>query len=147
MAVGTPKIYEKTGLLILNQGLDFVNDTIKAALLDTSHTVDLVNHDFFDDVSADECADGDYVQQTLASKTLATVSGKARFDFADIDFGNAVTISARYLVIFKDTGVEATSPLIWVVDLNTGGGNLSSTNSDFDVAVNANGIYEITYNV
>lgn len=146
MAVGTPKVYEKSLLLIQQQSLDFVNDTIKAALLDTAHTVDVANHDFFDDVSADEIGDADYSQITLSGKSISIVSNKIRFDFADLDFGDNVTISARYLVIYKDTGTPSTSPVIWIVDLNTGGGNLSSTNSDFDAAVNANGIYEITPN-
>lgn len=147
MAVGIPKIYEKSLLLIANQSLDFVNDTIKAALLVTAHTVDLATHDFFNDVSGDECADGDYAQITLSGKAITLTANKIRFDFADLDFGNTVTIAARYLLIYKDTTVATTSPVIFIVDLNTGGGNLSSTNSDFDVALNASGMYEITPNV
>lgn len=146
MAVGAFKIYEKGLLALIAGGVDFSADTIKAALLDTAHVVDLVNDDNFDDVSADECVSADYAQITLASKTLAIAANKVRFDCADLDFGNAVTISARYLVIYKDTGTPATSTLLFVQDLNTGGGNLASTSSDFDVAMSANGIYEITPN-
>ncbi|MCM2369636.1 hypothetical protein [Aporhodopirellula aestuarii] len=146
MAVGTPKAYEKGMLAITTGDVDFVSDTIKAALLDTAHAVDLVNDEFFDDVSGDECGDGDYSQVTLASKTQTIASGKIRFDFDDLDFGNSVSIAARYLVIYKDTGTPGTSNLLFITDLNTGGGNVSSTSSDFDISLSASGLYEITIN-
>lgn len=146
MAVGAFKAYEKGLLAMIEGGVDFENDTIKAALLVTAHTVDLVNDEFFDDVSTDECGDGDYAQVTLTTPTTAVASNKIRWDAADIDFGNSVTISARYLVLYKDTGTPGTSNVLFIQDLNTGGGNLSSTSSDFDITLSATGIYEITIN-
>lgn len=147
MAVGAFQIYEKGLLSLVNGTVDFAADTIKAALLDTTHVVDVPLDEFFSDVSADECVNGDYAQLTLTAKTLTIVANKIRFDCADLDFGNAVSISARYLVIYKDTTVPATSNLLFIQDLNTGGGNLSSTASDFDIAISVSGIYEITPNV
>ena len=131
----------------MDGSVDFVSDTIKAALLTNSHTVAVDTDDFWDDVSGEECADGDYSAQTVSGKTITLTSNKVRFDCADIDFGNSVTISARYLVLYKDTGTPATSNLLWIADLNTGGGNVSSSSSDFYVQINANGIYEVTPNV
>lgn len=144
MAAGPVQWYPTGLLAIANGGVDFLTDTIKAALLVTAHTVDLAD-DNFDDVSADECADGDYAQVTLGTKTVAIASGKVRFDSADISFGNPVTISARYLVIYKDTGTPATSTLLGIQDLNTGGGNLSSVASTFSIPT-PNGIFEIEPN-
>lgn len=147
MAAGAFDAYENGLLKIAEQSVNFSSDTIKAALLTSGYTPNIVAHDFFDDVSASECADGDYAQITLASKTLGIVSGKLRFDCANLDFGNSVTITAKYLVIYKDTGTPATSPLLFIVDLNTAGGSASSVSSDFDLAIAATGIYEITVNV
>lgn len=146
MATGNFLSYEKGLLAMLDGSVDFDSDTLQAILLLTAHTVDVVNDDFVSAVVADECADGDYARQLIATNTLSIVSGKIRFDCADIDFGNAVTIAARYLVIAKDTNLDAADEILFIVDLNTGGGNLSSTNSDFDVGINANGIYEIDIN-
>ncbi len=146
MATGPFKAYEKGLKHMVDNDVDFAADTIQAMLLLTAHTVDLVNDEFVSDVVADECADGDYARQTLASKAVTIVSGKLRFDCGDIDFGNSVTISARHLVFFKNTGADGTSQLLFIADLNTGGGNLSSTNDDFDITINANGIYELTIN-
>ena len=148
MTTGPFRVYEPGLLALADRSVDFVGSSaVKAALLVNGYTVDLVNHDFFDDVAANECADGDYAQVVLSGKSITRVANKIRYDCADVDFGNAVTISARYCVIYLDTGTPGTSPLLFVSDLNTGGGNLSSTASDFDVAINANGIYEITPNV
>ena len=147
MAAEKFKVYEKGLLKVLNQSLDFINDTMKAALLVDGYTRDLAAHEFFSDVSANECADPDYAQITLSGKDISIVSNKPRFDFADLDFGNSVTISAKWLIIYKDTGTPSTSPLLLSSDLNSGGGNLSSVNSDFDVSLNAAGAYEITPNV
>lgn len=146
MAADIVKAYEKGLLKVALGTLDFINDTLIFGLLDAAHTPDLVNHEFISDIVAQECADGDYVRQTASGKALTIVSGKLRFDSADVDFGNAVTISAKYLFMAKNTGSDATSPLLFLCDLNQGGGNLSSTAGDFDPSVNANGLYEITIN-
>lgn len=143
MAASAFDAFEKGMLALMSGDVDFAADDIKAALLDSDYAPDVVVDDVWSDISADECADGDYTQQALASKAVTVVSNKVRFDCADIDFGNAVTITAKYLVIYKDTGTPGTSKLLWVTDLNSGGGSASSTASDFDVAINASGIYEI----
>lgn len=128
--------------------IDFLTDTIMAMLLDNAYTPTAA-HDALDDVSAQEVNAGtypDYARQTLASKTI-TQDGSLRtvFDAADVDFGNAVTISARYMMLFKDSGVAGTSYLLGYIDLNSGGSaNVSSVAGDFDVGFNASGIYRIT---
>lgn len=145
MAAGTAQPYNKGLYHMLRQEADFLGGTVKMALLDNAHTPDLVNDEFFDDVSADECADGDYAQQTLGTKTITqNGSGHTVLDAADVDFGNAVTIAARYAVIYIDTGTPATSTLLFLIDLNDGGSaNVSSTNSDFDVGFAGTGIYVV----
>lgn len=149
MSAGNFIPFKKAPYRMLRQELDWLTPgagTWKAALLTSAYTPDANAHDAWDDVSAHECADGDYARQNLASRTI-TQDGSNRtvFDAADVDFGNAVSIAARYMVLFLDTGTPATSYLFGYVDLNDGGsGNVESTNDDFDVGFNASGIYRVT---
>lgn len=108
-------LYGKGREAFLNADIDWSADTIKAILIDTSaYTVDIDVHDFLNDVAGGAII-GTAV--TLASKT-ATL-GVA--DAADISFTGLVgapTIEA--LIIYKDTGVSSTSPLIAYIDTATG---------------------------
>ena len=144
MAAGTVTPYENGILNLLDGTTDFLTDTIRAALILAAYTPDVAVHDFWDDVSANETADADYTVQVLGSKTLTIVSNKPVFDAAQVDYGAAVTITAKYLVLYHWSGVAGTSPLLWYVDLNTAGGSAASTASDFKVDFNAAGIYRIT---
>lgn len=100
---------------------DYDADTIKVALLDNTHTPDIDTHDFFSDVSGDEITGTGYTAggATLASKTITydTGSNQVRLDAADTSWTTA-TFTARYAVIYKDTGTASTSPLIAYVDFD-----------------------------
>ncbi len=108
-------LYEAGREGFLGGDIDWDADTIKAILIDTAaYTVNLATHDFLDDVPGGARI-GSAV--TLASKTKT--GGVA--DANDISFTGLVaapTIEA--LVIYKDTGSEATSRLIAYID--SGGG-------------------------
>lgn len=144
MSAGNFTAYQQGLLEIANRDVDFVGGTIKAMLLTSDYTPDAAADQYLDDISADECADGDYARQTISGKSISLVGGKVRFDCGDIDFGDTVSIVAKYLVLFRDTGTPATSTLLWFCNLNTGGGSVSSTTADFEIAIHANGIYELT---
>jgi hypothetical protein len=88
--------------------IDWDADTIKIALLKSTHTPDLANDDFWDDVSADLVD----TAETLASKT--TTGGVA--DAADVTFTSVTGSECGYLCIYKDTGTPSTSPLIALLD-------------------------------
>jgi len=88
------------------------------------------------------------IRASFTSETFGgseTVQAKyVIFDADDVDFGDSVSISARYLVLWVDTGTGSTSYLMGYVDLNDGGSsNVSSTNSDFDIQWSSSGIYQI----
>lgn len=146
MAAGPYKIYVKGFHKVTLQTLDMVAGTLKAMLLDDAHTPDLAAHEFVSDIVADEIADAGYARQTLTGKTNTIVAGKIRVDSDDIDYGDSVSIAARYQAIYREVTNDADSQLLALLDLNTGGGNISSTSSDFDIAINANGIFEVTLN-
>lgn len=101
-------------------------DTIKVILVDTAdYTVDLANHDFLDDVPA---------AARVASATL-TLSDPAAgvCDAGDVTFSAVTGDPCEALIIYKDTGTEATSPLLAYIDTATGlpvtpnGGNITVT--------------------
>ena len=145
MAAGNFIPFDEFNFQTAKQAFDFENGTIEAILLDNAYTPDTANHTVIGDVSADEIGDTDYSRQTLANKSITKdASGRTVYDADDVDFGNSVSISARYMVLALNTGTGSTSYLMGYVDLNDGGSsNVSSTNSDFDVAFSADGIYRV----
>lgn len=107
-------LYGKGREKFLNADIDWAVDTIKVALVDTaSYTVAIDTDEFYSTVSASVVG----TPQTLASKT--STLGVA--DAADISFtGLTSAPSIEALVIYKDTGSAATSPLIAYIDTATG---------------------------
>ena len=99
-------MYAATKKVFLDGGINLPSDTIKCILLDSDYTHNYATDNFYDDVPA-----GGRVgtAQTLASKT--TTDGV--FDAADVTFtavSNATNVIA--VIIYKDTGSEATSNVI-----------------------------------
>lgn len=106
-------LYDSGRQKFLEGAIAILTDTIKAALVRAAYTVNLATHDFWDDVSAQVQG----TPQTLASKT----STAGVFDAADVTYtavASGQTVS--FVVLYKDTGVAGTSPLIGYIDTATG---------------------------
>lgn len=134
MAAGNFTLFNQGRLAALNGSIVLGTDAIAVALLTSAYTPDAL-HDTWADVSANECADVDYAQQALATQTITEAAGVVTYDSADVSFGSAVSITAKYAVFIKGTAgaLVGTEPLLGYVDLDTGGGSVSSTNSTFSV--------------
>lgn len=103
----------KEKLLASGNAIAVDTDTIKAALLSSAYTPDLVNHEWWSDVSADLLG----TAQALASKTYA----QGVLDAADVTFAAVASgATAKFVVLYKDTGVAGTSPLLALIDTLTG---------------------------
>lgn len=106
-------LYGKGKEKLLSGSINIPSDTIKAALVSTSYTANLSTDEFHSTISA-------YVlgtPQTLGTKTVTL----GVFDAADPTFSAVAGGStARALVIYKDTGVSGTSPLLAYIDTITG---------------------------
>lgn len=88
-------------------------DTIKAALVSTSYTPNTTTDEFYSTISANVLG----TPVTLASKTLTN----GVFDAADVTFSAVAGGStALGVVLYRDTGVAGTSPLIAIIDTITG---------------------------
>lgn len=89
--------------------IDLLDDTIKVTLVDAAdYTVDLAAHDFINDVPGGARV----ATATLAGKSLTN----GVFDATNTDLGNVSGDESEAFVIWKDTGNEATSALIWYDD-------------------------------
>jgi len=106
-------LYAKGKEKMLAASINFVSDTIKVALVKNPSPQNLATDEFYSDISA-------YVvgtPQTLGSKTTAA----GVFDASDATY-TAVTAgdTLEGVVIYKDTGVAGTSPLLAYIDTITG---------------------------
>jgi len=104
-------LYNKGRELFLSADIDWLVDTIKVALVDTGTYTYSSAHDYYNDVSGVVGT-----PQTLGTKTAT--DGVA--DAADVVFTAVAGSSVEALIIYKDTGVSATSPLIAYIDSATG---------------------------
>lgn len=119
-------MYVKGLEALMKAEIDLIDDTIKCTLVDAAdYTVNLSTHDFIDDVPAGA---------RVATATLGTksVTGGA-FDAADVTYPTVTGDPSEALVIWKDSGSEATSPLIMYIDTATGLG-VTPNGGDITVA-------------
>jgi len=129
---------------IMDGTIDLDTDTIKVALMTNAFTPNIDTHHFWSDVSANEASGSGYTAggQALTTKAVATddTNDRGTFDADDPSWAST-TITARYAIIYKDTGVAATSPLIGCWDF---GSDQSSSNGTFTINVNSVGILALT---
>lgn len=106
-------LYDKAREAFLGADIDWLADNIKVSLVRASaYTPNLATHDFFDDIPAVVATSAN-----LGSKTAtAGVADAADVTFTTVAAGAAID----YIVIWKDTGTPATSPLIALIDTATG---------------------------
>lgn len=110
----TNAVYPKCKQLALGAGVNLAAGTVKATLIDTANYTYNAAHDFYDDVGGTARIGTPVV---LGTKTLTD----GVFDAADISFtGLTSAPSLEAVIIWVDTGVEATSPLVAYIDTATG---------------------------
>lgn len=107
-------LYKKGRQKFLDGSISWSSDNIRIVLVDSAdYTVDLTNHEFLSDVTI---AGRVATSGNLASKT--STSGTA--DAADVTLSAVSGDQSEAIVIYKDTGTAATSPLIAYIDTATG---------------------------
>lgn len=123
----------KESFISQNPSIDLDTDTIKVALVDTGTYTFSAAHQYYSSVTG---VVGTPV--TLTSKTITN----GVFDAADVTFTAVTGASVEALVVYKDTGSAATSPLIAFIDTGT---NLPVTPNGGDITIqwNASGIFSI----
>lgn len=107
-------LYDYCRQRFLEAQINWMTDTVKVILVSTSaYTPQTAVHQYLSDISGSARIAGPV---TLTAK--ATTGGAA--DAADCTFTSVSGATINAIVIYKDTGTEATSPLIAYIDTATG---------------------------
>lgn len=133
----------KLNLIDTSTKINFSSDTIKVALVTSTYSPSIDNHDFFNDITNEVVGTG-YTAggATLASKTVTqdNTNDKAVFDAADVTWTTS-SITARGAILYKSTGVASTSPLIGYIDF---GADKTSDVGTFQITINTSGLLTIS---
>lgn len=127
---------------LMEGSIALLTDTIKIAFMAPSYSPNIDTEDFYDDISG-SIASGS-TDQTLASKALNidTTNDRVEFDAADISIASeTIAGGTDMIVVYKDTGVPGTSPLIAYIDIAEG--TLAPINGTLAITWNAEGIFAI----
>jgi hypothetical protein len=129
------------GLLNQTSAIDFddAGTTIKAALVDTGTYTFSAAHDFYNDVSAGVIG----TPQAIGTKTVGTVAAGV-FDGDNVTFTAVTGNSVEAILLYKDTGNVATSPLIGLIDNVASGLPVTPNGGDITITWNAGGILQIS---
>jgi len=142
MAV-TASLYNNALKSMVNGDIDWESDTVKCALLKSTYTPDIDTHDTWDDISSHEVSGAGYTAggQALANRTatLDTESDKVRCDSDDVEWTSS-TITARYAVVYQDSGTPSTSRLIMLLNF---GEDYSSSSGTFKITVHNDGWFVV----
>ena len=107
-------LYDSARQGFLEAQINWLTDTVKVLLVDAgAYTPNTQTHHFLADIQVSSRIAGPV---TLTSKT--TTGGAA--DAADVTFTSVSGASIEMIIIYKDTGTEATSPLLAMIDTATG---------------------------
>ena len=107
-------LYDYCRQRFLEAQINWMTDTVKVILVSTSaYTPQTVVHQYLADIPVSARIAGPI---TLTAK--ATTGGAA--DASDCTFTSVSGATINAIVIYKDTGTEATSPLIAYIDTATG---------------------------
>jgi len=109
--------------------------TVKVALIDTGTYTYSAAHQFYS--SATAAAIG--TPQTIGSKTFTN----GVFDGADVTFTAVTGNSVEALIIYIDTGVAGTSPLVAYIDTSVTGLPVTPNGGNIAITFNASGIFSL----
>jgi hypothetical protein len=129
---------------LLLGGFNLTTDTIKVALLNSSHSDDPDTLEYFDDVSTNEISGTGYTAggKTLSSKSVSqdNTNNLAKFDAADVEWDPLTASNIRYACVYKYTGTNSTSPILCIIDF---GSAYSPSGGLFKIIWGDNGIFRI----
>lgn len=120
----------------LNGDVDLAVSNVKAVLIDTADYTYSSAHNFLDDVAGASRVD---TSANLGSKT--TTGGV--FDSADPVFAAASGDVSEAIILYVDTGVEATSLLIAYYDTGITGMPVTPNSGDINVTVHGSGWFAL----
>ena len=127
----------KTAIMELTANNKLSSGNVKVALVDTgTYTYDPA-HQFLTSLSGITATSGN-----LANKTVGTLAGGV-FDADNITFSAVTGAVSEALVIYIDTGVAATSPLVVYLDQNITNLPVTPNGGDITIAWSVSGIFSL----
>lgn len=107
-------LYDKGRQKFAEAQINWLTDDIKVMGVDAGqYTVSTANHEFLSDVPA-----GARIAAAVSLLSKSTTGGAC--DAADVTFTAVAGVSIEAVIIYKNTGSEATSPLLAYLDTATG---------------------------
>jgi hypothetical protein len=141
MAV-TAKMYGNALLKALNKEVNYITDTIKVMLCTSAYTPDQDAHIYKSSITGEVTGTG-YTAggATLTNKTMTYdgATNTIKLDADDVVWASS-TITARYAVIYDDTGTDSTSTLLGYIDF---GEDKISSAGDFKITWDTAGIFAV----
>lgn len=130
-------LYPKWKEALLQAGSNSsLGGTVKAVLLDLADYTYSAAHDFMDDVPSGARVG---TAQTLGSKTFTN----GLFDAADVTFPAVTGDQSEAILIYIDTGSDATSRPVCFLDTGVTGLPVTPNGGDIGITWNASGIFQL----
>ena len=141
MAV-TAKMYGNALLKALNKEVNYITDTIKVMLCTSAYTPDQDAHIYKSSITGEVTGTG-YTAggATLTNKTMTYdgATNTIKLDADDVVWASS-TITARYAVIYDDTGTDSTSTLLGYIDFSE---DKISSAGNFTITWDTAGIFAV----
>lgn len=129
-------LYNPAKKSFLDGDLDLLTDNIKAVLVDTGTYTFSASHQYLSDIAAG-----------ARIATSGNISGKSTtdgvFNGDDVSISSVSGSTVEAIVLYKDTGVEATSNLIVYIDTATSGLPLTPSGDGVIIQWDSSGIFNI----
>jgi hypothetical protein len=140
--MATATMYRGALSAFANKELDWDTDAFSALLLDNTHTPDTDGDEFVADVVADEIAGGSYARVALSGKTYdATTSGVVKLLADDIAFAAMTATNVLYMVVYRNTGSDATAKLVCIIQFDSA---INPTSETVTFNLSADGLINFT---
>jgi hypothetical protein len=149
MPAGNWLVYGPALEQLIEGGLDLDTNTWRMVLVTASYTPNQSTDAAWSTISANEVANGGgYTTHGKLLTVTSTRSGLVvTFDCDDQSWTSS-TITAKYAVIVRDAdannALAGTDIPLCYVNLETGGGSVSTTAGTFAITINASGVFTVT---
>lgn len=115
--------------------------TVKLVYMSTGYTPNLATENYYSDISASVASGAPTETLANVDVRIDTANSRVEVDADDVT-ENSITTTTNKFVVYLDTGVAATSPLIACVDIAEG--TLSPVSGTLALTFNAEGIFAVT---
>lgn len=114
----TAQLYTSGVKAFVDKEWNWTSDTFKALLLKNTYTFNQNSHVFVADVvsGSAELSGGSYARVALSGKSDTGASGIVKLLASDITFAALTATGVRYMVVFQDTGSDATAKVLCCVN-------------------------------